>query len=239
VVPAAIATTSTTAAPAAGTVVVIDPGHNGGNAQHLKEINRPVDIGNGTKPCNTTGTSTNDGYPEHAFTWDVSQRVAARLRGAGITVVLTRPDDHGWGPCITDRAEIANRAGAAATVSIHADGGPASGRGFHVIEPSLLPGLTDDIVTASTALGRDVHDSVESGTPMPPSNYVGRHDGYSVRGDLGGLDRADVPAIFIECGNMRNATDASLLKSPAFREQLAEAIAAGVIQFVRGGPQSH
>ncbi|NUT42638.1 MAG: N-acetylmuramoyl-L-alanine amidase, partial [Thermoactinospora sp.] len=38
----------------AGKTVVIDPGHNGGNASHPEEINRPVDIITGTKPCNTT-----------------------------------------------------------------------------------------------------------------------------------------------------------------------------------------
>jgi N-acetylmuramoyl-L-alanine amidase len=182
------------------------------------------------KPCNTTGTETNDGYPEHAFTWDVSQRIAARLRAAGVTVIFTRPNDTGWGPCSVDRAAIANRAHAAATVSIHADGGPSGGRGFHVIEPALLRGLTDDISSSSRVLGTDVHDAVARQTPMPPSTYAGS-GGYQVRSDLGGLDRADVPAIFIECGNMRNATDASLLESANFREQLAGAIASGILEF--------
>lgn len=218
-------------AAASGRVVVIDPGHNGGNAQHTAEINRLVDIGNGLKACNTTGTETNDGYPEHAFTWDTALRVAARLRAAGVTVILTRPNDTGWGPCSVDRAAIANRAHAAATVSIHADGGPAGGRGFHVIEPALLPGLTDDISSASGRLGTDVHDALERDTPMPPSTYAGQN-GYQLRSDLGGLNRADVPAIFVECGNMRNATDAPLLKTASFREQLAGAITDGILRFI-------
>jgi N-acetylmuramoyl-L-alanine amidase len=75
-----------------------------------------------------------------------------------------------------------------------------------------------------------MHDAVAKGTPMPPSTYAGQN-GYQVRSDLGGLDRADVPAVFIECGNMRNATDASLLKSAAFRQQLADAIANGILRF--------
>ncbi|MGH3920544.1 MAG: hypothetical protein ACRDSG_16145, partial [Pseudonocardiaceae bacterium] len=69
------ATTSPDPAPPttpAGITVVLDPGHNGANASHPAEINRPVPNGRGgTKPCNTTGTATNRGYPEHAFTWDV------------------------------------------------------------------------------------------------------------------------------------------------------------------------
>src|SRR5207302_638312 len=108
-------------------------GHNGGNGAHPDAINRLVDIGNGTKACDTTGTSTDDGYPEHAYTLDVATRAAALLRTAGASVVLTRTDDSGVGPCIDERAGIGNRAGAAVAVSIHADGGPAGGRGFHVI----------------------------------------------------------------------------------------------------------
>jgi N-acetylmuramoyl-L-alanine amidase len=225
------ATAPVAAAPSAGRVVVIDPGHNGGNSAHTAEINRPVDIGVGTKPCNTVGAETNDGYPEHAFNWDVSNRVAALLRARGVTVILTRPNDTGWGPCSVERAAIANRAHAAATVSIHADGGPPGGRGFHVLEPALLHGLTDDIYAASQTLGHDVHDAVQQGTAMPPSTYAGSN-GYMLRSDLGGLDRADVPAIFIECGNMRNATDAMLLKDPSFRQQLAVAIANGILRYV-------
>src|SRR5690242_3600524 len=53
-------------------VVVLDPGHNGGNAANPLEINRLVPDGRGgRKPCNTTGTATDSGYPEHAFNFDV------------------------------------------------------------------------------------------------------------------------------------------------------------------------
>ncbi len=60
-----------------GKVVVIDPGHNGGNADHPSEINKQVKIGNGSKACDTTGTETKASYAEHAFTWDVSKRLAS------------------------------------------------------------------------------------------------------------------------------------------------------------------
>ena len=214
-----------------GAVITIDPGHNGANAQHTSQINKLVDIGNGFKACNTVGTTTNDGYPEHAFNWDVAMRVVAKLRARGATVVLTHPTDTGWGPCSVDRAAIANRAHSAAAVSIHADGGPSGGRGFHVIEPSRLPGLTDDIFAASSQLGSSVRDAVRSGTAMPTSTYAGRQ-GVVTSGAYGGLNRADVPAIFIECGNMRNATDAAMLKSATFREQLATAIVDGLARFL-------
>src|SRR5690242_16930211 len=56
------------ARPLAGRTVVLDPGHQLGNARHLREIDRPVPAGPTSKPCNTTGTATDSGYPEATFT---------------------------------------------------------------------------------------------------------------------------------------------------------------------------
>ena len=138
-------TTATTRGGLAGAVVVIDPGHDGGNGRHPEVVNRLVDIGVGRKACDTTGTQTASGYTESAFTWDLAQRLARRLRAAGARVVLTRASDQGVGPCIVERAAIGNRAAAAAGprvpvvgLSLHADGGPTGGYGFHVIEPGRV-----------------------------------------------------------------------------------------------------
>ena len=119
--------------PLAGKTVAIDPGHNGRNWAHTTEINRLVDAGTLRKACDTTGAETAGGYTEAAYNLDVALRLARILRAAGARVVLTRATNDGWGPCITTRAAIGNRAHADAAISIHADGGPASGRGFHVI----------------------------------------------------------------------------------------------------------
>lgn len=213
-----------------GKTIVIDPGHNGGNYRHAREINRLVDAGTLRKPCDTTGAQTASGYTEAAFNFDVAVRVAAILRRSGARVVLTRRSNGGWGPCITERAAIGNRARAAAAISIHADGGPSSGRGFHVIYPPSLRGLTDDIAAASKRLALSVRRAYLA-TGVPYATYLGGQ-GLSVRSDLGGLNLSDVPKVFIETGNMRNATDARLLTSAGFRQRAAQAIATGLTTFV-------
>jgi N-acetylmuramoyl-L-alanine amidase len=220
-------------APLRGTTIAVDPGHNGRNWAHPREINRLVDAGTLHKPCDTTGTSTADGYGEAAYNFDVALRLRAILRSAGARVVLTRTRNDGWGPCITTRAAIGNRAHADAAISIHADGGPAAGRGFHVIYPPSIRGLTDDIAASSRRLALDVRDTFRAGTGMPYATYIGR-DGLDVRSDLGGLNLSDVPKVFVETGNMRNATDAALLESPSFREREAHALALGLARFVAG-----
>lgn len=218
----------------AGKVVVLDPGHNGGNAAHPEEINRPVDIITQRKPCNTTGTSTDAGYAEHAFTWDVARRLRPLLEKEGARVVLTRPNDRGVGPCITERAAIGNKARADAVLSIHGDGAAPGGHGFHVLLPGLIAGHNDAVVAPSRKLGLAVREAYRRGTGLPYSTYAGR-EGLETRTDLGGLNLSTRPAVFVECGNMRNRGDAAKLADPAFRERIAAALAAGLTTYLRTG----
>ena len=192
---------------------MIDPGHNGGNPLHRAEIKRLVSAGKVTIPCDTTGTATASGYTEAAYNLDVSARLASLLPWAGATVIMTRTANKGWGPCIAKRAAIANQAHADVAISIHADGGPAGGRGFYVIYPPSTKGLTDDIATASRALALDVRDAFRSGTKMPYATFVGSK-GLDRRSDLGDLNLSDVPKVVVETGNMRNKADAALTRRP-------------------------
>ncbi len=211
-------------------VIVLDPGHNGANALHPEETNRIVDIGNGTKACNSTGTETNSGIPEAQVNWEITQLARSALQARGWTVILTRDSNDGWGPCIDQRAAVGNGANADAVVSIHADGGPPEGSGFHVIVPAELPGLTDDIVAESARLG-DVMRSALLDAGFTPATYLSG-GGLVVRDDLGGLNLSDVPIVFAELGNLRNADDARLLTSPDGQQQAADAIVDGLARFL-------
>jgi N-acetylmuramoyl-L-alanine amidase len=208
--------------------VIIDPGHNGGNAAASAVINRQVNAGGFLKACDTTGTQTDDGYPEYAFTLDVALRAAALLRQQGATVSLTRVDSGGVGPCVDQRAAIGNDAHANAAISIHADGGPASGFGFHVIEPALAPNGGDaDILAPSARLALDVRSAFADATGEPYANYIAQQ-GLIARNDLGGLNLSRVPKVVLECANMRNAEDAVRVKDPAWRQRAAAGIAGGI-----------
>ncbi|MFD3734277.1 N-acetylmuramoyl-L-alanine amidase [Streptomyces sp. NPDC058632] len=220
-----------------GKVVVIDPGHNPGNFQHTAEINRQVDIGTHSKECDTTGTSTNDGFTEAKFTLDVAHRMRALLEEQGATVRLTQDDDRPFGPCIDERARIGNEAQADAVVSIHADGSGAGNRGFHVILPgSVNSGAADTraIVGPSRDLGEHIAGNFVRVTGNGPSNYVGGGTGLVTRKDLGGLNLSTVPKVFVECGNMRDSKDAALLTSGAWRQKAAQGISEGIVSFLRG-----
>jgi N-acetylmuramoyl-L-alanine amidase len=104
--------------------VFLDAGHNGANDA---SITRQVTDGRGgTKDCQASGTNTNDGYPEHTFTWDVVLRIRARLNQLGVRSAMSRGNDNDLGPCVDERAAMANAVHPNAIVSIHADGGAAT-----------------------------------------------------------------------------------------------------------------
>ncbi len=208
---------------------MVDAGHNGGNATHAAQISHPVFIGTQSRACDTTGTATADGYPEHAYTLDIALRLRATLERYGATVVMVRTDDTGWGPCIDERAAIGNRAHAQAGISIHADGGPTTGHGFHVNMPANIAGYTDDIYAASHTLGVALRDAYAQ-TGIAPSTYIGR-DGLVERSDFGGLNLSDVPKVLFETANMQNSGDAALLRQPAMRQRIADAMAIGLAHY--------
>jgi N-acetylmuramoyl-L-alanine amidase len=206
-------------------VVVLDPGHNGGNSRDRATVTAPVPDGRGgSKPCNTTGTQTDSGYTEHAFTWDLAQRVRDKLTAKGITVVMTRDSDTGVGPCVDARGAAGEKADADAVVSLHADGSAPANTGFHVAyaDPPLNPAQAGP----AHVLSADLRDALRTGG-FPVSDYIGR-DGLSPRRDLAGLNLSTRPTALVECANMRNAGEAALLSSAGGRERYATAIAAGI-----------
>ncbi|WP_197676446.1 N-acetylmuramoyl-L-alanine amidase [Nakamurella panacisegetis] len=213
--------------------MAIDPGHNGANESHPEIINQMIDGGYGQRHvCNTTGTQTDAGYPEHEFAWNVATYLRPMLEAKGITVVMTRSNDSSVGPCTDKRAAIENNADADAVVSIHGDGAPSDVEGFYVLTATRPPaGAT--IAAASLRLASCIAAGVK-GVGFPPSNTLGS-GGLWKRDDLTGLNRSTRPKILIECGNMRNPTEAGLMSSDSGQRRYAQGLADGVFEFLRGG----
>jgi N-acetylmuramoyl-L-alanine amidase len=221
---------SAAARPLAGITVGIDPGHNGGNASDPSFINHLIWNGRESETCDTTGTQTAGGYTEARFNLNVARYLRAALLADGARVVMTRTNNHGVGPCVDRRAQILNDSGARVAIDIHADGGPAWGRGFTVLEP-IADGPNDHVIRSSQRFGHDVRAAVLAHTSMPVSDYYGSN-GIEFRNDLAGLNLTTVPKVLLESGNMVNATDAALLTSPRFQRQLAAALLSAILAFL-------
>jgi N-acetylmuramoyl-L-alanine amidase len=206
--------------------VFLDPGHNGANDS---SISRPVPNGRGgTKECQTTGAATNDGYPEHSFNWAVVQLVQGKLNQLGVRTALSRDNDTALGPCVDQRAQMANEMRPDAIVSVHADGGPPGGRGFHVNYSS--PPLNEVQAGASVQFANVMHDSLVA-AGFVPSTYIGSGGLYG-RPDLAGLNLAQYPAILVELGNMRNGDEAAQMESADGRARYADAVTQGIVAYL-------
>jgi N-acetylmuramoyl-L-alanine amidase len=219
--------------PLAGRVVGIDPGHNGRNGTDPGYINHLVWNGREEEGCDTTGTETDGGYTEARFNFNVAEYLAGDLRADGARVVLTRSSNDGLGPCVNERSEIINRAHANVAIDIHADGGPASGRGFTVLEP-VADGPNDRVIGPSRTFGNVVRDRFHTLTGMPLSTYDGTN-GITDRDNLAGLNLTTVPKVLIECGNMRNSADAALLVRSSFQRLAAHALAEAITTYLLAG----
>jgi N-acetylmuramoyl-L-alanine amidase len=218
--------------PLAGKIIGIDPGHNGRNWTDPGYIDHQIWNGREREDCDTTGTQTASGYTEARFNFNVAMDLRADLVKDGAQVVLTRHSNHGIGPCVDKRARILDHAHANVSIDIHADYGPASGRGFTVLEP-VADGPNDKVIRSSIRFGRDVHAAMLGRTAMSVSDYYGR-DGYIRRNDLAGLNLTTMPKVLIECGNMNNAADARLLVLPRVQRHIASALAAAIVKFLTG-----
>lgn len=228
-----------------GRVVVIDPGHQLGNRNFPRRINRLVPAGGFRKPCNTTGTATNGGYPEASLTWDVAVRLRERLRALGAEVRMTRHSNRQdrWGPCVDERGRAGNRLddGGAADlkISIHADGSFArssagGAHGFHVIAPPDRGPWTHDIYRPSRRLALATRAALAD-RGLTRATYVAGGDGLDVRRDLATLNLSDVPAVMVELGNMRHPRDAVMMTRAQGRERYARALAEAVRSFLADG----
>jgi N-acetylmuramoyl-L-alanine amidase len=87
------------------------------------------------------------------------------------------------------------------------------------------------IIAPSDRLARALRAAFRSATGEHYADYVAQQ-GLTRRSDLGGLNLARVPAVFIETGNMRNSGDASRLTSRSFRQSAAVGIDRAVIAFL-------
>jgi N-acetylmuramoyl-L-alanine amidase len=119
-----------------------------------------------------------------------------------------------------------------AIVSIHGDGGPPTGRGFHVLYSS--PPLNQAQSGPAIQFAQVMRDQLAA-SGFVPSTYIGSN-GLDPRSDIAGLNLAQYPSILVELGNMKNPVDSGLMKTPEGRQKYADAVVRGIAGFLGAQP---
>ena len=213
----------------AGMIVFLDPGHNGDDAQMSQKV--PSGRG-GTTDCEGPGSYTSNGFKEHTFNWDTVLRVRQALTQLGVRTAMSRGNDDQTGPCVDERAAMANALQPNAVVSIHVNTAPASDRGFYVTYSS--PPLNSVQAGPSVQFARIMRDQLIA-AGLPASAYFGK-DGLDPRSDVAGLNLAQYPSIQVDLGNTDNPVDSTLIESASGRQEYADALVKGVVAFLQTQP---
>ncbi len=203
-------------------VVVIDPGHQARSDQGLE----PVGPGSPTKKSKSTGGATGVAthVPEYEIALQISMNLAARLRKAGIKVVMTRTTND-VNLSNSERAAIANKAKADLFVRIHANGSPDNKKaGISTLYPAANHWARPISITSKHAASR-IQRAVVGATGA-------LDDGLDPRGDLAGFNYAKVPSVLVECGFMSNPVEDRLLGSPHYQDKVAQGIADGIAAYL-------
>uniref|UniRef100_A0ACD5GSS4 N-acetylmuramoyl-L-alanine amidase family protein n=1 Tax=Desertifilum tharense IPPAS B-1220 TaxID=1781255 RepID=A0ACD5GSS4_9CYAN len=171
-----------------------------------------VDPGHGGRDPGAVGIG---GLQEKVVVMDISQQVAAILQQNGIQAVLTRTSDVEID--LEPRVRMARQMNATLFVSIHANA-------ISMSRPDVN-GLETYYYQSGLGLARTIHNSILQSTGMPDRGV--RQARFYV------LRQTSMPAVLVETGFVTGREDAARLANPAFRRQMAEAIARGIIQYIQ------
>lgn len=196
--------------------IVIDPGHGGTNS--------------GTRSI--TGSQF-----EKQLTLDWALRLGALLRARGWEVSLTRTNDAGMD--LPGRVEVADHAEAALFISLHFNGAfpntEVHGLETYCLTPRGLPStVTRDFADdASQEWPNNAFDAPNLRLAMRIHRSLIQRTGATDRGVrrarfMGVLRGQRRPAILIEGGFLSNPAEATQINTPAYRQRLAEAVAAAL-----------
>lgn len=205
------------------TVVVIDPGHQTrGNSE--KE---PIGPGATETKAKVTGGATGvaTGKTEYQLNLEVALKVRDILESKGYTVVMTRTTND-VNMSNSERAKIANDAGAGAFVRIHANSAESSNvNGVLTMCQTSNNEFNGDLAAESYKLSKCVLNNFVSETGAA-------NKGVTRTDTMSGINWCTVPVTIVEMGFMSNPDEDRLMATEDYQNKMANGIANGIIEYL-------
>lgn len=204
-----------------GILIAIDPGHQSPEIDMSGlEPNAPE---SGEMKVKATGGTTGvfSGIPEYELNLEISLLLRAELEDRGYDVIMTR-ENNNTAISNSERARLANDAGADISVRIHANGSEDQAvNGALVLIGSEENPYVGDLYENSLKLGTAVLDSYCQETGM-------NNLGVQTNDTMTGINWSDIPVIILEMGFMTNEQDDLNMADDDYRIRMAEGIANGI-----------
>ena len=170
-----------------------------------------IDPGHGGSDPGAIGVS---GTHESDVNLDTAKRLQSLLAAAGANAVLTRSGDYDVG--LYDRPEMANAANADLFISLHNNWyESASVAGTQVYYYVTNPD--------SKSLAATVHDALIA--------ELGRPDRGVLTANFAVIRVAQMPSILVESAFLSNPEEDGLLRTPEFRQEIAQAVYDGIVAY--------
>ncbi|VXD11761.1 N-acetylmuramoyl-L-alanine amidase [Planktothrix paucivesiculata] len=170
-----------------------------------------IDPGHGGSDPGAVGVG---GLREKDIVLSISQQVAQILQQNGVQAVMTRLDDRTIE--LEPRVDMANRMNATLFVSIHAN----------AATNAAASGIETFYYSSGSRLAQYVQNSVMASFSQLPNRGVKQARFYVLR-------NTSMPSVLVETGFVTNNYDAYMLGDPAQRSRMAQAIAQGILQYLR------
>ncbi|RCJ17264.1 N-acetylmuramoyl-L-alanine amidase [Nostoc sp. ATCC 43529] len=171
-----------------------------------------IDPGHGGKDSGAPGLG---GLLEKDVVLPIGRRVAAILEQNGVQAVLTRDAD--FFVELQGRVDIAERVNATLFVSIHANS---------VDNRPTVNGLEVYYYESGYALAEVVRNTILQNIPTIKDRGTRKARFYVLR-------KSSMPSILVETGYMSGYEDNPRLGSPEYQNRMAEAIASGILKYLR------
>jgi N-acetylmuramoyl-L-alanine amidase len=149
----------------------------------------------------------------------IALRVGELLTARGVDIQLTRNSDYFVG--LDERVVMSRKAKSTIFVSIHANA---------IDNRPDVHGLETYHYHKGETLAYTVHDKVIEMLGSDPKTPLNNRNVRSARFLV--LRKSEIPAILVEVGYLTSPTESLYLADPGYREKMAQAIAAGIIQYL-------